>query len=66
MAGTVDPNSNITTVFKESVKPTESIRIVSQTPDPQAEAMVRRSIQQGSNAKKPNLNKQRNRKSTRK
>lgn len=66
MAETVDPNSNLTGQFKESKKPTESIRIVSKTPDPEAEAMVRGSIQRGTNAKRPHLNKQKNSRSNRK
>ena len=57
MAVSKDPNSTITTDFKQSQKPAESIRVVSRTPDPDAEALVRRAIQQGSNAKKPSLNK---------
>jgi len=58
---TVDPNSNITTVFKETPRPTLSVRDVS-TPNKQEEQMVRGSIISGSTSKKPVLTKKRIRK----
>jgi len=57
MAVSKDPNSTITTDFKQSQKPAESIRVVSRSPDPDQESRVRRAIQQGSNATMPKLNK---------
>ena len=55
---TVDPNSNITTEFKQTPTPTLAIRDVS-LPNKQEEQRVRDSIIKGSTSKKPVLTKKR-------
>jgi len=65
MADTKDPNSNITTVFKQSVKPSESVRNVAQQ-DPSESERVRNAVRSGTNAKMPSLNKSRIKKPTKK
>jgi len=65
MAETVDPNSNITTVFKQSAKPSESVRNVSKQDSSEAER-VRGAVRAGTNAKMPSLNKAKINKPTKK
>jgi len=53
-----DPNSNITTEFKETPRPTEAIRDVTKGNAEETDR-VRTSVRRGTNAKMPSLSKPR-------